>query len=189
MLAAGRRRQRRDRAGLDIKQRKAIVAKRQLIERRGETIGDKRNRAAVGRPRGLEVGKGIGGQPAQPVIFEIVLIQIAGAAAERREHEPAAVRRPRRRENLIEIGKHAFAPQRSAGHVEDREHGASALQRGQREPPAVRVPRAGRFDELKAVEMRIGCGADQLSPHRAGCGVGEEDIDRVAVALRQEHQL
>jgi len=122
-------------------------------------------------------------------VLEIEQVEVARAAAHRREGDTRAVRRPGRREDLIEIGERPLPQHAAARHVEDGDHRMPALQRRQREPAAARIPRAGRLEELQAVEMRIRGGADQLPDHRAGRRVGEVDVDRVAVTLGQEHDL
>ena len=63
-----------------------------------------------------------------------------------------------------------------------------AGERREREPFARGIPSAGRLDELKAFEMRIAGRRDKLARNRAGGGVGDVDVDRILIALGQEHQ-
>ena len=55
-----------------------------------------------------------------------------------------------------------------------------------RRPSALQAP--GRVDELQAVEVRVGRRRRQLADHLAGVGVGEEEVDREEVALREEDE-
>ena len=63
------------------------------------------------------------------------------------------------------------------------------LHRRHRKPRSRGVPRAGRFEKLQAVEMRIGRRAHQLPHDAAGRGVRKIDVDGITVALGEEHHV
>ena len=59
-------------------------------------------------------------------------------------------------------------------------------QRAQHEALAVGAPGAGRGDELQAVEVGVGRRRGELADHLARRGVGQEQVDREQVPLREE---
>ena len=85
--------QRADVAGGRVHRGQAVVADGQAFEPRREAVGDEGDRAAVGRPRGLQVGKGVVGEPPQRAPPEVVDEQVGDAADDGGERDRLPVRR------------------------------------------------------------------------------------------------
>ncbi len=172
---------------LDVDRGETEIAERQRVERRGESIGRKRNRAAVRRPRRLQIGKRVTGQGAHGGCVQIQFEQIAQPAPESGERDPLAVRRPRWSKHLIGFVDWHLALDAAGLHVENRQHRLAARPGGQRETAAGRVPGAGRLDELQALEVRIARRLDDLALDRARHRIRQIHVDRVLIALREKH--
>ncbi len=153
-----------------------------------ETIGHERNRLPVGRPRRLEIGKDIVGQPAGARRPEIVDEQVCPAPLQPGEHDRLPVGRPGRAVDLADGWERDLLLGDARDRVEDRQAGLAALNDRKREVPAVGRPGPGGVDGLEAAEVRIERGVHDLAENPARVRVGEEQVERQHVALREEHQ-
>ncbi len=103
VLALVLMRQHLDRGGRDVHQRDAEVAVRQCLDVRvGAAVRRERDHAAIGRPRGQQVGERIV-RETTAVAIQIGDEQVAHAAVQPREHEPPAVRRPARVGDAVQV--------------------------------------------------------------------------------------
>ena len=145
--------------------------KRSVVERRGEAIGGEGDRAAVGRPRRMQIGEHVGGQLRQPPRSRACRrTDPTARPSAPRQHDPRAVGRPAAAVDLAD--RRAAAPPRAGR----RDRGRSSTSTGlpprsaviaKRRPDG--VPGAGRVDVLQAVEVRIGRGADDLADDARRC--------------------
>ena len=190
VLALAERRDRRDAAGRHVEQRQPIVAGIQQLLVGRESIGDERNRVAIGRPRRLQVRKQVARDPLRRSLrLEIVDEQIGVAADRCRERDRLSVGRPRRVENLSDLGHLDLAHDVAVRDVENRQHRLAGVHAADDELTAVGTPRSGRPDELQAREMRVQRRVDQLAHDASGRRVREIQIDREQIARREKDDV
>src|SRR6185295_11315525 len=115
------------------------------------------------RPGRLQIGKGVLRETGELRGREIDDEQIRVAADLRGEGNRLAIRRPRWLVNLAEILEGNLPRHTALVGVDDGEQRSSCTDGGDRQFVAVRIPRAGRAQELQAVEVRIRRGLDQGS--------------------------
>ena len=175
--------QRVDRPRLHVDRCQPEFTERQRLERRGETVGRKRDRPAIRRPGRVEIGKRIGRERTNRRGLEVDHVEIAEAVVKNRKRDPLAVGRPRRAEHLIHVSNGQLALHAAGCGVEDRQHGRAARKRGHHQALAVRRPRACRLDELQALEMRIAFGFDDLAANGPRSRIGDDHVDRVLTAI------
>ena len=99
------------------------------------------------------------------------------------------VRRPRWCQNLAQFLEHQLAVLPTLTH-RDQDQGRVALTHsGKHEPVAVGTPRARRTKHLQAVEPCARGGRGELAHNASRGDVGQEQIHRQPIALREEDRL
>ncbi len=181
--------QRSNDAGADVEQANAQLPETEIVERGGEPIGGECDRFAARRPGGMQIGKWVGRQLLKRPRGERVDEEIGQTPFERGEYDPRPVRRPAWVVDLAQVLQGNFDALPLSRRIDNDQHGASLAQRRHREAAARWVPGAGRPDVLKAVEVRIRGGADDLANDGPRLRVGHEQVERQPIALRYEHQL
>ena len=180
-------RERMDDAGRDVDEPKTERSEAEIVQVRGESVGGKRDRLAVRRPRRVQIGKRVSRELAQRPCRERVDPEIGQSTGERREHDPRAVGRPARVVDFADPLDPDFFSAVGVSAVDEHQHRPPAAERAHREPAALRIPRAGRLDVLQAVEMRVCGGAHDLADGGSCSRVRHEQVERQPVAFRQKH--
>ena len=188
VLGVGERGHPPDGAGLGVQQRQLVVPVLQILEVRGESVGDERDLATVGGPRRLEVGVRVVGQPLQLVRDQVVAEQVAETLSERRERDRASVGRPRGVEDLPDVGDGDVALRAVARDVEHGEHRLAVDDRAEGEALAGRVPCTRGVDELETLVMGVERRLDDAVRDLTGARVREVQVDREQAALGEERQ-
>ena len=122
-------------------------------------------------------------------VLQIVAEQVCEPVHESRERDVAAVGRPGGVEDLPDLGQPDLALYPVVLHVEHREQRLTLAHGAEGEALARGVPRAGRVDELEALVMRVERRLDDPPQHLARARLGEVEVDREEVLLREEDQL
>src|SRR5437764_8498293 len=93
-----------DGAALRIDQRETIWADVERVQTAREAVGRERDLAAIRRPGGLQICKGVVGQPAQLRRVQVIHEEVGQASGHPCEADRVTVGRPRGVEHFIEIG-------------------------------------------------------------------------------------
>src|SRR6266702_8434746 len=148
------------------------------------TVSGERDRLAVRRPRGLEVGVLVVGQPTQIRAVRVDDEQIGQPAVVAGEHELLAVGRPGGCGEPVQgdsDAPHLAVPL----DVEDHEVVPVLVFRRDGEVAAVRRKGAGRVNEAQALEVAVERGFDQAPFDAPRLRVGEVQIHEERVALAE----
>ena len=177
--------ERLDGAGLEVQQRDAQIPEAQQIEiRRAAPVGHERDGLAVGRPRGVEIGEFIVGEPAQPGSVSIDNEEIGEAVAEAGEDELRPVWRPLRRLQPVQADVDA-AIFPAALHVENHQVIAVLTLGRDREVAAVGRERSRRIDEAQALVVVVLRRFHQSALDASGLGVRQPEIDEEAALISE----
>src|SRR5690606_6772163 len=149
-------------------------------------VGGEGEGAAVGAPRGVELGEPVVGELPDRLRLEVDDVEVGDAALDAGEGDAAAVRAPRRVREGADAADGEAAHDVAAVDVEDRDLVVAPGEADVGELLPVRAPRPRALDEPDGVEVGVGPDGLQLLDDLAALGVGEEEGDAEEVTLREE---